>query len=486
MRSRLHKIVPVVVTMLCVVIISLIPINVMLQGFFPTDDVLRHAAKAISGRDWSQILVLRSDMTIDIHAGWHGILTLIHKVMGCNASGLVFFSITALFILYSLTAILLLRRPESWPLTLLIILLTEGLMMSRLFYGRPYLITMSALLAIAFTWPRLAHKKMDYAIFYILTALITISTWLHGGWYLFILPIICFLLAREWRAGMHLAIIAALGIIAGAVITGHPIAFFIQTVRHVFLSFTNHGSTRILVGEFHPFDGSVTLIIAICLLLTWRFARKRWDRKVIDNPIFILAAFSWALGFMTSRVWYDLGIPAISFWIANEIQDFFEHEFHFLSWKRVILTAMILFVFYTAITSDLNGRWSCCKPAEYLNAGNPKQAEWLPEPGGIFYNDNMGIFYETFFANPNARWRYILGFEPALMPSDDLTIYRNFQMAYYSLPLLKPWADKMRPQDRLIALSPSDSPPKIESLEWHRLTAEIWSGRIPRKHENNR
>ena len=54
---------------------------------------------------------------------------------------------------------------------------------------------------------------------------------------------------------------------------------------------------------------------------------------------------------------------------------------------------------------------------------------WLPEPGGIFYSAQMGFFYNTFYRNPQAEWRYILGLEPALMPEDDLKIYRDIQLS---------------------------------------------------------
>ena len=53
----------VIVTLLCVAG------KIIGYGFLPQDDALRHAAKAVSGKPWSEILVLR-DGFIDGSASW--------------------------------------------------------------------------------------------------------------------------------------------------------------------------------------------------------------------------------------------------------------------------------------------------------------------------------------------------------------------------------------------------------------------------------
>jgi hypothetical protein len=117
---------------------------------------------------------------------------------------------------------------------------------------------------------------------------------------------------------------------------------------------------------------------------------------------------------------------------------------------------------------------------DYLYADNPEVAGWLPDAGGVLYNAGMLDFYQTFFANPNGDWRYILGFEPNLMPPADLEIYRALQWNRYDLRGFAPWVEKMRPADRLLIRSSSATPPSIPELDWHYAATSAWLGRLPR------
>ena len=51
--------VPLLVRVLALAVFLVIPFRVLGTGFLPPDDALRHAAKAVSGRSWSEVLVLR-------------------------------------------------------------------------------------------------------------------------------------------------------------------------------------------------------------------------------------------------------------------------------------------------------------------------------------------------------------------------------------------------------------------------------------------
>ena len=73
---------------LVVLSLALVPLRIVAQGFLPDDDVLRHAAKAVSGRAWSEVLVLRPEVTMDSHPGWHGLLSLVHQATGADAHAL--------------------------------------------------------------------------------------------------------------------------------------------------------------------------------------------------------------------------------------------------------------------------------------------------------------------------------------------------------------------------------------------------------------
>jgi hypothetical protein len=132
-------------------------------------------------------------------------------------------------------------------------------------------------------------------------------------------------------------------------------------------------------------------------------------------------------------------------------------------------------------TVDYDNRWSKASQTEFVDTteGSPYQ-EWLPGPGGIIYSDHMSVFYETFYASPFADWQYILGFEPALMPEDDLVILTGIHRSGRRWRSYQPWAEKLRPEDRLWLYLPPGSPaPRIPALEWRPLTSRIWSGRKP-------
>ncbi|MBP8699856.1 MAG: hypothetical protein KBH82_12575, partial [Syntrophorhabdaceae bacterium] len=86
---------PVLIIVSCIVLAVLIftALRVISYGFIPVDDAMRHAAKAISGKGWGEILVLRPEITMDSHVGWHKILEFIYQMTGCSADQLVVFSI---------------------------------------------------------------------------------------------------------------------------------------------------------------------------------------------------------------------------------------------------------------------------------------------------------------------------------------------------------------------------------------------------------
>ncbi|MFA5085461.1 MAG: hypothetical protein WC482_03755, partial [Candidatus Omnitrophota bacterium] len=282
----MSKHVPIIVVLICVWAISFIPFKIISHGYMPVDDALRHAAKAVSGKDWNKILVLRDDIKMDSHVGWHAILKGVRSAARLNTFELVLFSVIALFMLFSLIGILFLRRPEVWPITLLIMVVADCGLVSRLLLGRPYIITMSTILALGLTWPRLRYEKNDFKALSLLTLLIAVSTWAHCGWYLFGLPILCFFLAREWRVGFRVAIATILGVAIGAVATGAPYLFLKQTLQHVSLAFGNHTLVRMLVTEFQPGLGSFSIIVVISLMFIWRALRGSWNSKVVDNPFF--------------------------------------------------------------------------------------------------------------------------------------------------------------------------------------------------------
>jgi hypothetical protein len=461
-------------------VVTFVPLKIIGYGYLPEDDALRHAAKAVSGKSWDQILVMRSDAKFDNHPGWHATLGFLNRTFGWGTEGLVIFSIAIFFTLFCLVPIFFLRRPEALPLVLLIFTLTDISLVRRLFFGRPYILTMAVVLVICFIWPRLKEKKVPYGVVALIILLTALATLIHGSWYLFALPVACFFLARQWRAGTVLAISCACGIALGALCTGHPYLFLKQQVIHVMLAFSNHAAQRLLVSEFQSFTGDTLPVVAILGMLAWRYMRGDWDRKAVDNPVFILVVVGWALGFVAKRFWFDWSMPAMCVWMAMEFDEYFDKKMDLCSWSRAALALAIAVTFYLAIANDAGGRWSNRLTVQYLSADNPEQAGWLPDKDGIIYSDDMTVFYETFFKNPKAPWRYVLGFEPALMMPDDLAIFRKIQWNYGTYEAYGPWVKKMKPADRLVLRRLVSEAPNIPGLEWHYAATGTWVGRLPR------
>jgi len=479
-RDR-SDIVPALVLGLVIVVMILVPLKIIGYGYLPEDDALRHAAKAVSGKSWDQILVTRSEAVMDNHPAWHGILGFLHHSMGWGTDSLVVFSVVTLFAVFCLVPVIFLFRPEAWPLTLLILFLTDISLVKRLLYGRPYIMSMVAVAVICLVWPRLKENRPPYKPAAVIAFFTALAAWVHGSWYLFALPVACFFLARERRAGTIVALSCLYGIIIGALCTPYPFLFLKQNIVHLCLAVGNSTLQRMLVTELQPFTGDVLTVMAVLGVLAWRYMRGAWDRKAVDNPVFILIVAGWILGFVSKRFWFDWGMPALCVWMATEFQEFFDKKVDLYSWRRAIIAVVIASTFYIAMTNDAGGRWTNNLTIEYLSADNPEQAEWLPEPDGIVYSDDMTIFYETFFKNPKAPWRYMLGFEAALMPPEDLAIFRKIQWNYSAYQSFAPWVEKMRPADRLILRRSFGEKPNIPGLEWHYAASGIWIGRPPRQ-----
>lgn len=469
------------VVILIIWAILLIPFRVIGYGYLPADDAMRHSAKAVSGKDWSRILILNDKIKMDSYLGWHTTLEFVHRMTGGGAHSLALFSVIFLFILFSVTPVFFLRYPEAWIISLAALTLVTPVMPFRLLLGRPYIVTMWSLVVILFLWPRLKNNARPYKEIIFITFVIAASVWIHCGWYLFLLPIACFLLAREWRAAAYLAVCWIAGTFIGAASTGQPVLFIKQTILHLTLVLGNHDAERMLVSELRPsmIDGGV--LFMVLAMLGWRAIRGRWKRGVVDNPVFILAALSFFAVFISRRIWVDWGLPAVAVWMAGEFDEFLLAAVKRDSWRRVAFAASAIAVLYIALTADVGSRWSLSRPQDYLSSEDPRQAGWLPEPGGIIYSDDMTVFYQTFFKNPRADWRYVLGFESGLMSKEDLAVYRDIQRNFREYKWFEPWVKKMKPEDRLVMRGGPENKPKIPELEWDYTAFNTWVGRLPRK-----
>jgi hypothetical protein len=96
----------------------------------------------------------------------------------------------------------------------------------------------------------------------------------------------------------------------------------------------------------------------------------------------------------------------------------------------------------------------------------------------------MDVFFQTFYKNPTAPWRYVLGFEPGLMLPENLAVLRQAQWNFGDARAYAPWVKKMRPEDRMIIHVTHGAAPNLPGLEWNYAATELWIGRLPRPANN--
>src|SRR3974377_2151342 len=122
----IKRYVPLLASMIVILVILAIPLKIISYGYLPGDDALRHAAKAVSGKPWPDILVLSDSYKIDYQFGWHLLLRQVHAWTHADAEGLVVFSIVVLFAVVGWMAVLWLKRPEAWLAALLLLAVSSG------------------------------------------------------------------------------------------------------------------------------------------------------------------------------------------------------------------------------------------------------------------------------------------------------------------------------------------------------------------------
>jgi hypothetical protein len=460
---------------------AIIPAVVGQKGWQPPDDAMRHAAKAVSGKPWSEILVFRDDIKCDPHHGWHVMLGFLHNKLGMDQHALLVFQVSVCLFLFTALPAFFRKRPEAWYLAMLIMALADMSSLYRIFLGRPFIMSSLLLAIICTSWRSFNNAKMPWLNMAALTAGFAVVTWLHPSPYLFAFPIACFFVARQWQAAWRLTTCFIAGSAGGFCLTGHPIEMFRLMMYVIFNAPDQSILTRMLVTEFQPRGGLFIYILVVCCFFLVRFLRKKDQQKISTDPVLIIFAAGVFLGHVVGRFWSDWGFVAALVWIAAELEDILAAQFGSHSVKRIGVAAMISMGIYIVFTSDTGSRWSSELPRfnpDYSTASE-EQKTWYPDSGGIVYSDNMGIFYRMFFWNPHAPWRYVLGFEPVFMPPQDLKTYREIQRTHGEIESWQPWLDSMKPQDRMILFG-DRAPEKPDSVQWGKLNKGIWAGKLMR------
>ncbi len=476
--DALRRYVPLAVWAIVILVILAIPLKIIGFGFLPPDDALRHAAKAVSGKPWPEILVMGPAFQIDHNFGWHFLLRQIYLASHCNTEGLVLMSVVGLFVLVGWSPLPWLKRPEAWLVALIAMGLASDVLY-RFLDGRPFVLTIAGLMTILFVWQVHGSSPPGWWTVLWMAPLIAACTFVHGVWYLWALPVAAFFLAGQFRWGVMLAAGWGMGAFLGASLTGHPFASLCQAVIMASRAFGMHTTQRTMVGEFQPSAGELWSVAILGGLVILRQLAGLKARPLTSNPAFWLACICWVLGFKAARFTDDWGLPALMVLITCDLQLLLEARFAADSFKRLALTGGLAAATFLAITNDGGSRWTYNLTLQYLTADNPDLNGWLPEKGGILYSSDMTVFYQTFFKNPNADWRYILGYEPGFMPDEDFSVYHKIMWNFGDAKAYEPWVDKMRPQDRLVIRGGRGSPPNIPQLEWEYGVSGIWIGRLP-------
>jgi len=459
-----------------IVLLAAIPWKILAAGWLPRDDVRRHAAKAVSGRDWSEIVVLRDGAAVDEHPGWHAVLGAVHRAGAETPRAVAAVAVATPALLFLLAPLGGFRPTEAWPAALAVVALADPPFWYRLLSGRPFAISMAALALLLVHWRRLDGDRVGPGAWVGFSTLLGGAIWMHGNWYLWLLPVAAFAVARRTRAALRLTGCLAAGTIVAALLSGHPVAFVVQPLAHLLWSLAGDARASQLVTEFQPGTANMALLLSYALLLLWRRPRPQ---ELARDPSFVLAVGGTVLGFWVSRFASDWAEPALLVWSARELE---------VAWRtlrgrigaRTLASLLAFGVTFLAVTGNRKDRWRTRESPNHLRLSGAETAAWLPEPGGILYSTSMGLFYDTFFAAPDAPWRYVLGYEPGLMPDDDLATFRDIQRRKGADAAYLPWIRKMGPRDRLVLTRGRDDPPKLPMLEWASPQSGLWIGRLPR------
>lgn len=314
----LRRYVPLLVWMLVLLTLLTIPLKIVGYGYVAPDDALRHAAKAVSGKSWSEIMVLNSVYQIDHEFGWNLLLEKIHAATGANAETLMLFSVVSLFVLLGVAAILWLEFPEAWlvALTLAMIFVT---LPSRFLLGRPDMIMVAALVTVLWLWRRHGGGAPKAWMAGVATAAVAVSVYFQGTWYLWALPVLAFFLAGQFRWAFAMAASAAAGVVLGSALTGHPVAYPVQAVKLALLCVGAQDTVRTMAGELQP-KMDLTVLIVLALLLVLRRMAGLKTVPFLRDPVFWVVVVGWTLSLKVGRFGGDWAWPALMVLMAGDLQ----------------------------------------------------------------------------------------------------------------------------------------------------------------------
>lgn len=479
MRQNTENIIKPRESVIALLIIGLaliyIPFKIASYGWTPADDATRHSAFATVNKEWSDIVVIKPEYSADHNPGWHSVLRFIHKI-GANKTNLLRFSFIGLFLFVNFAGIIVSPKPIAWFASLFLLLITEPGILGRLLLGRPYLFSFAITLLLFKLWSDQKLSIKSQIKLPISVILITLSVWIHGSWYLFLLIPFSFFLAGKNKAALQLFACIIAGTLLGALLSGDFAGFLRFHTFATINIFSEKTFNWLLVTEFRAGNIPIIwLLVAVPIIFYLSNINKLNPRELLSDPVFMMVLLNWMLGIMTIRFWIDWGLPALMYWLSFRISDVLNSSDIFKEPR--IKYGLTLFMIVSTVfvaTNDGGGRFSKAVFDQPIDFSEERLKGWAPEPGAIIYSNNMGVFYKHFHAYPEMPWKYILGFESALMPDEDRKILRNIGYNFGRTEEFLPWINKMRPGDRMILYGNLKDVPNTEWIQGSRF---CWIGR---------
>ena len=456
-----------------------IALKILGYGFVPVGDARRYVAKAVTDKEYPQILVRGPAYRMDFSPGGEWLLRRLNRATGMGEDGLMVISAGGLLLLILAAGLPWLRHPEAWLAALLALTVPLPGLMTRWLQGRPFLVSECVLLCLLLAWSRQREQKPSWLMLLASTAGFGLAAWMHGTWYLYGLLLASFFLAGRRRATVYLTVCWLAGTVLGALLTGRPWEFLQQNLAWAGALSRGGAPAESMVGELQPSNGEFSALLVLGFVWLWRRQRGKGGPDLFGSPAFWMMAVCWVLALKAGRFWADWGLAAAMAWLAIQFDQAIQEEWATRPGRRLAVCGLVCAALFLDTSSDLDGRYTATLHEDLVDASRPELQGWMPDSGGIFYGADFSFFFNTFYKNPGGDWRYILGYESAIMPDADLKIYRNIQWNHYEWESYRPWVEKMRPSDRLEITSGTE--PELPPLEWRHAAGAVWIGRLPRQ-----
>ncbi|MBP5467645.1 MAG: hypothetical protein J6Z11_00205 [Candidatus Riflebacteria bacterium] len=463
--------------LLLFVVFLIIPLKIISKGFLPNDDANRHIAFAINDHKWSDVLEITPGLESDHNVGWHKILRFIYKLFRINKNDLLLMSTIGLFLLLNLTGTLVSPNTSAWPITLIVMFLFDPSLIQRSILGRPYIfscITTLILLKLWFINEQQTNNKLKY---FISILALTLAVWIHGTWYTFLILPAALFLSGQVRKSINLTICIILSTIIGAFLTGEFKEFLYFHYSATLNIFSEKIYNWMLVTEFE--EGNIRLlwmVPTVFIIILSIISKKLKLNDLTKDPTFIMILLTWLLSIKVVRFWLDWGMVALTFWLSFKLSDLIQDM---QSVKKPLLrrTFFILIVISLTMLIPISN-WNNKKERNNYIADFTKKefAEFKPVEGGIVYNDSMRHFYYQYFNDPEGKYKYVLGFEPAIMLEDNKKIFRDILYSRFHYKAYKPWVDKLTKNDRLFTIV--DLSKNYPQLDWVKAGEKLYIGKV--------